>query len=174
MKEQRKNRKISKVLFLLYLTVCLGIIISAYFRLSQIAHDFNTQHLELITGLYAEKMNTSMEYLQNYAQEDVTMIQSMEDQKPAEILQHLRDNLDQTLFCNVGLILKNQKILSDTCTISDIQEKKLDQTAMKAKESFFLILIVPARQVTWFLLSLYLSVIQIRYRHFLCPYASKI
>ena len=136
MKEQRKNRKISKVLFLLYLTVCLGIIISAYFRLSQIARDFNTQHLELITGLYAEKMNTSMEYLQNYAQEDVTMIQSMEDQKPAEILQHLRDNLNQTLFCSVGLILKNQKILSDTCTISDIREKKLDQTAMKAKESF--------------------------------------
>lgn len=55
MKEQRKNRKISKVLFLLYLTVCLDIIISAYFRLSQIAHDFNTQHLELITGLYGRK-----------------------------------------------------------------------------------------------------------------------
>ena len=137
MKEQRKNRKTSKVLFLLYLTVCLGIIISAYFRLSQIALDFNTQHLELITGLYTEKMNTSMEYLQNYAQENVTMIQSMEDKKPVEILQHLRDNLNQTLFCNIGLILKNQKILGDTCAISDIQEKKLDQTAMKAKESFF-------------------------------------
>ena len=137
MKEQRKNRKISKVLFLLYLTVCLGIIISAYFRLSQIARDFNTQHLELITGLYAEKMNTSMEYLQNYAQEDVTMIQSMEDQKPAEILQHLRDNLDQTLFCNIGLILKNQKILGNPCDISDIQKKCLDQTAKDAKEPFF-------------------------------------
>lgn len=72
-----------------------------------------------------------MEYLQNYAQEDVTMIQSMEDQKPAEILQHLRDNLDQTLFCNVGLILKNQKIMSDTCTISDIREKKLDQHRLR-------------------------------------------
>ena len=137
MKEQRKSRKTSKVLFLLYLTVCLGIIISAYFRLSKIARDFNTQHLELITGLYAEKMNTSMEYLQNYAQEDVTLIQSMTDRKPAEILQHLRDNMDQTLFCNMGFILKNQKILGDTCAISDIQKKKLDQAALDAKEPFF-------------------------------------
>ena len=137
MKEQRKSRKTSKVLFLLYLTVCLGIIISAYFRLSKIARDFNTQHLELITGLYAEKMNTSMEYLQNYAQEDVTLIQAMADQKPAEILQHLRDNVDQSLFCNMGFILKNQKILGDTCAISDIQKKKLDQMALNAKEPFF-------------------------------------
>lgn len=137
MKEHRKSRKTSKVLFLLYLTVCLGIIISAYFRLSKIARDFNTQHLELITGLYAEKMNTSMEYLQNYAQEDVTLIQSMADQKPTEILQHLRDNMNQTLFCSIGFILKNQKILGDTCTISDIQKKKLDQAALDAKEPFF-------------------------------------
>lgn len=137
MKEQRKSRKTSKVLFLLYLTICLGIIISAYFRLSKIARDFNTQHLELITGLYAEKMNTSMEYLQNYALEDVTLIQAMADQKPAEILQHLRDNMDQSLFCNMGFILKNQKILGDTCAISDIQKKKLDQMALNAKEPFF-------------------------------------
>lgn len=58
----------------LYLIVCLAIIVSAYFHLSRIAQNFNTQQLELITGLYAEKMNESMEYLQNYVKEDVKMI----------------------------------------------------------------------------------------------------
>ena len=55
------------------------IIVAAYFHLSRIAWNFNTEHLELITGLYAEKMNDSMEYLQNYVQEDIKMIRSMEN-----------------------------------------------------------------------------------------------
>lgn len=137
MKERRKSRKTNKILFVLYLTVCLGIIISAYFHLSRIARDFNTQHLELITGLYAEKMNSSIEYLQNYAQEDVTMIQSMRNQKPSEILQHLKGNLDQSLFCDIGFILKNQQILGDACAVSDIQKKYLDQHTLNSTESFF-------------------------------------
>ena len=69
MKDRRKIKK-RKVLLALYLAVCLVIIVAAYFHLSRIARNFNTEHLELITGLYAEKMNDSMEYLQNYVQED--------------------------------------------------------------------------------------------------------
>ena len=79
MKNRRKNMKKRGVPLALYLTVCLAIIVSAYFHLSRIAQNFNTQHLELITGLYAEKMNESMEYLQNYVKEDVKMIQAMEN-----------------------------------------------------------------------------------------------
>ena len=82
----------------LYLTVCLAIIVSAYFHLSRIAQNFNTQHLELITGLYAEKMNESMEYLQNYVKEDVKMIQAMENKEPEKIQKRLEKNLNQKMF----------------------------------------------------------------------------
>lgn len=68
---------------------------AAYFHLSRIARKYNTEHLELITSLYAEKMNDSMEYLQNYVQEDVKMIQSMEGETPEKILERLQKNLDQ-------------------------------------------------------------------------------
>ena len=87
MKDRRKNKTKRKVLLALYLAVCLVIIVAAYFHLSRIARNFNTEHLELITGLYAEKMNDSMEYLQNYVQEDIKMIRSMENAQPEEILE---------------------------------------------------------------------------------------
>lgn len=45
-----------KLLFILYLAVCLAIIVAAYFHLSRIARKYNTEHLELITSLYAEKI----------------------------------------------------------------------------------------------------------------------
>ena len=89
MKNQRKNTKKRGVPLALYLTVCLAIIVSAYFHLSRIAQNFNTQQLELITGLYAEKMNESMEYLQNYVKEDVKMIQAMENKEPEKIQKRL-------------------------------------------------------------------------------------
>ena len=107
MKNRRKNMKKRGVPLALYLTVCLAIIVSAYFHLSRIAQNFNTQHLELITGLYAEKMNESMEYLQNYVKEDVKMIQAMENKEPEKIQKRLEKNLNQKMFCNVGFILKN-------------------------------------------------------------------
>ena len=40
----------------MYLAVCLAIIVAAYFHLSRIARKYNTEHLELITSLYAEKI----------------------------------------------------------------------------------------------------------------------
>ena len=101
MKNQKKSRKKKGVLLALYLTVCLVIIVSAYFRLSKIAQSFNTQHLELITGLYAEKMNEEMDYLQNFVEEDVKMIQAMEDKNPDKIQKSLEKNLNQTMFCNI-------------------------------------------------------------------------
>ena len=93
MKDRRKNKRKRKVLLTLYLAVCLVIIVAAYFHLSRIARNFNTEHLELITGLYAEKMNDSMEYLQNYVQEDIKMIRSMENAQPEEILEQLEHTL---------------------------------------------------------------------------------
>ena len=136
MNDRRKNRKKRKVLFVLYLAVCLIIIVAAYFQLSMIARNFNTQHLELITGLYAEKMNESMEYLQNYAEEDVKMLQAMEDKEPEVILQQLENNLDQTVFCSIGFILKNGEIFGSECAVSDIRKKELDKRALEASTSF--------------------------------------
>ena len=136
MKDRRKNRKKRKVLLALYLTVCLAIIVSAYFHLSRIAQNFNTQHLELITGLYAEKMNESMEYLQNYVKEDVKMIQAMEDKAPEKIQKRLEKNLNQTMFCNVGFILKNGEIYGSKCAVSDIKKKGLDKQALSSGTSF--------------------------------------
>ena len=49
MKDRRKNKRKRKVLLTLYLAVCLVIIVAAYFHLSRIARNFNTEHLELIT-----------------------------------------------------------------------------------------------------------------------------
>ena len=103
MKDRRKNKTKRKVLLALYLAVCLVIIVAAYFHLSRIARNFNTEHLELITGLYAEKMNDSMEYLQNYVQEDIKMIRSMENAQPEEILEQLEKNLDKTVFGDIPI-----------------------------------------------------------------------
>lgn len=136
MNDRRKSRKKRKVLFVLYLTVCLIIIVAAYFQLSRIAQNFNTQHLELITGLYAEKMNESMEYLQNYAQEDVKTILAMDDKEPESILESLESNLDQNIFCNIGFILKDGQIYGNQYAAADIKKRKLDQRALKAEAAF--------------------------------------
>lgn len=135
MKDRRKNKTKRKVLFVLYLAVCLAIIVAAYFHLSRIARNFNTEHLELITGLYAEKMNDSMEYLQNYAQEDVKMIQSMDNAGPEKILQRLEKNLDQTIFCSIGFIMDDGEIFGSKCAVQDIKKKKLDQLALNSTTS---------------------------------------
>ncbi|MFR8312945.1 MAG: hypothetical protein ACLVBP_11690 [Ruminococcus sp.] len=55
MKDRRKNKTKRKVLLALYLAVCLVIIVAAYFHLSRIARNFNTEHLELITGACTRK-----------------------------------------------------------------------------------------------------------------------
>ena len=136
MKDRRKNKRKRKVLLILYLGICLSIIVAAYFHLSRIARNFNTQHLELITGLYAEKMNDSMEYLQNYAQEDVKMIQSMENAEPEKVLQRLQKNLDRTTFCNIGFIMNNGEIYGSDCAVSDIKKNQLDELALASDTSF--------------------------------------
>ena len=93
MKDRRKSKKKRGILFVIYLAFSLCIIVTAYLRLSHIARTFNTEHLELITGLYAEKMNASMNYLQNYAQENVLMVQALGDSDPEDIFLCLEDNL---------------------------------------------------------------------------------
>lgn len=96
----------------------------AYFHLSRIARNFNTEHLELITGLYAEKMNDSMEYLQNYVQEDIKMIRSMENAQPEEILEQLEKNLDKTVFGDIGFIMNDGEIYGgSSCAVSDIKRR---------------------------------------------------
>lgn len=136
MKDRRKNKTKRKVLLTLYLAVCLVIIVAAYFHLSRIARNFNTEHLELITGLYAEKMNDSMEYLQNYVQEDIKMIRSMENAQPEEILEQLEKNLDKTVFGDIGFIMKDGEIYGSSCAVSDIKKKKLDEAALASDTSF--------------------------------------
>ena len=136
MKNQKKSRKKRGILLALYLTVCLLIIVSAYFRLSKIAQNFNTQHLELITGLYAEKMNEEMDYLQNFVEEDVKMIQAMEDKDPDKIQKSLEKNLNQTMFCNIGFIMKNGEVYGSKCAVSDIKKKNLDNMALTARTIF--------------------------------------
>lgn len=136
MKDRRKNRKKRKILFVLYVSVCLAVIVAAYFHLSMIAKNFNTQHLELITGMYTEKMNESMDYLKNQAEEEVKIIPTMKDQDPQEILKYMEDHLDQNLFCNVGLILNDGEIYGNEATVADIKKQKLDQRALESRISF--------------------------------------
>lgn len=124
MKDRRKNKTKRKVLLALYLAVCLVIIVAAYFHLSRIARNFNTEHLELITGLYAEKMNDSMEYLQNYVQEDIKMIRSMENAQPEEILEQLEKNLDKTVFGDIGFIMNDGEFMAAVAALFPISKRR--------------------------------------------------
>ena len=94
------------------------------FCFSKIAQNFNTQNLELITGLYVEKMNEEMDYFQNFVEEDVKMIQAMEDKDPAKIQKSLEKNLNQTMFCNIGFIMKNGEVYGSNVQ-SQILKRKI-------------------------------------------------
>ena len=137
MSDRRKKTKKRKLYLAIYLCLCLLIILLAYFQLSRMARDYNTQHLELITGLYAEKMNDSMEYLQNYAQDNVKVAQAMEDKTPAQILACMEENLDSRVFCDIGLIGEKGEIYGSKYAAADIRQEGLDKQALEAEEFFY-------------------------------------
>lgn len=137
MSDRRKNTKKRKLYLVGYLCLCLFIILLAYFQLSRMARNYNTQHLELITGLYAEKMNDSMEYLQNYAQDNVKVAQAMEDKTPSQVLARMEKNLDSTVFCGIGLIGDNGDIYGSKYAAADIRQEGLDKQALEAEEFFY-------------------------------------
>ena len=137
MSDRRKNTKKRKLYFVVYLCLSLFIILLAYFQLSRMAREYNTRHLELITGLYAEKMNASMEYLQNYAQDNVKVAQAMEDKTPSEVLERMEKNLDRTVFCSIGLIGENGDIYGSKYAAADIRQEGLDKQALAAEEFFY-------------------------------------
>ena len=147
MSDRRKNTKKRKLYLAIYLSLCLLIILLAYFQLSRMARDYNTRHLELITGLYAEKMNDSMEYLQNYAQDNVKVAQAMEDKTPAQILACMEENLDSRVFCGIGLIGEKGEIYGSKYAAADIPPGRAGQTGSGGRGVFLLrSLPVPARQ----------------------------
>ena len=73
-------------MLVLYLVVCTAVIVIAYFHLTKIAKDYNTEHLELISGLYAEKMNETIDYLQSYAKENVKTVRNIEEKSKRSIV----------------------------------------------------------------------------------------
>ena len=137
MSDRRKNTKKRKLYFVVYLCLSLVIILLAYFQLSRMAREYNTRHLELITGLYAEKMNASMEYLRNYAQDNVKVAQAMEDKTPSEVLERMEKNRDRTVFCSIGLIGENGDIYGSKYAAADIRQEGLDKQALAAEEFFY-------------------------------------
>ena len=137
MSDRRKNTKKRKLYLVGYLCLCLFIILLAYFQLSRMARDYNTRHLELITGLYAEKMNDSMEYLLNYAQDNVKVAQAMEDKTPSQVLARMEKNLDGTVFCGIGLIGEKGNIYGSKYAAADIRQEGLDKQALEAEEFFY-------------------------------------
>ena len=136
MKDRRKNRKKRRVLFVLYISVCLAVIVAAYFHLSMIARNFNTQHLELITGMYTEKMSESMDYLKNQAEDEARIIPVMKGEDPQDILKYLKEHLDQNLFCNVGLIMNDGKIYGNESTAAAIKKNRMDLQALESNATF--------------------------------------
>ena len=137
MSDRRKNTKKRKLYLVGYLSLCLFIILLAYFQLSRMARNYNTQHLELITGLYAEKMNDSMEYLQNYAKDNVKVAQAMEDKTPSQVLARMEKNLDSTVFCGIGLIGEKGDIYGSKYAAADIRQEGLDKQALETEEFFY-------------------------------------
>ena len=106
----------------IYVIACLFVVVFAYAHLSKIARDYNTQHMELITGIYAEKVNDAMEYVKNYATEEAKLIETMAQVEPENVLEHMQERLDQMSFANRVLILSDQEILGNTCAVNDIKK----------------------------------------------------
>ena len=123
-------------MLVLYLIVCTAVIVIAYFHLTKIAKDYNTEHLELISGLYAEKMNETIDYLQSYAKENVKTVRNIEDKEPEEILARLERDLDQTVFCDIGFFMKDGEIYGSACAVADLKKNGLDEQVKKTEESF--------------------------------------
>lgn len=136
MKDRRKSKKKRRGMLVLYLVVCTAVIVIAYFHLTKIAKDYNTEHLELISGLYAEKMNETIDYLQSYAKENVKTVRNIEEKKPEEILARLERDLDQTVFCDIGFFMKDGEIYGGACAVADLKKNGLDKQVKKAEESF--------------------------------------
>ena len=136
MKDRRKSKKKRRGMLVLYLVVCTAVIVIAYFHLTKIAKDYNTEHLELICGLYAEKMNETIDYLQSYAKENVKTVRNIEEKKPEEILARLERDLDQTVFCDIGFFMKDGESYGDACAVADLKKNGLDKQVKKAEESF--------------------------------------
>ena len=114
-------------MLVLYLVVCTAVIVIAYFHLTKIAKNYNTEHLELISGLYAEKMNETIDYLQSYAKENVKTVRNIEEKKPEEILARLERDLDQTVFCDIGFFMKDGEIYGGACAVADLKKNGLDK-----------------------------------------------
>ena len=136
MKDRRKSKKKRRGMLVLYLVVCTAVIVIAYFHLTKIAKDYNTEHLELISGLYAEKMNETIDYLQSYAKENVKTVRNIEDKEPEEILARLERDLDQTVFCDIGFFMKDGEIYGSACAVADLKKNGLDEQVKKTEESF--------------------------------------
>ena len=122
MKDGKKSRRKRKALLTIYVIACLFVVVFAYAHLSKIARDYNTQHMELITGIYAEKVNDAMEYVKNYATEEAKLIETMAQVEPENVLEHMQERLDQMSFANRGLILSDQEILGNRCAVNDIKK----------------------------------------------------
>ena len=105
MSDRRKKTKKRKLYLAIYLCLCLLIILLAYFQLSRMARDYNTRHLELITGLYAEKMNDSMgipRTISGIHEKDISMMAKHADQEgnplyPVPVLMN-RKELEQIYY----------------------------------------------------------------------------
>ena len=136
MNDRRKSKKKRRGMLVLYLVVCTAVIVIAYFHLTKIAKDYNTEYLELISGLYAEKMNETIDYLQSYAKENVKTVRNIEEKEPGEILARLERDLDQTVFCDIGFFVKDGEIYGDACAVADLKKNGLDEQVKKAEESF--------------------------------------
>ena len=63
-----------------------------------------------------------MEYLQNYAQDNVKVAQAMEDKTPSQVLARMEKNLDSTVFCGIGLIGENGEIYGSKYAAADIRQ----------------------------------------------------
>lgn len=137
MKDRRKSKRMRSILLVAYLFACLCIVVFAYGHLSRIARDYNAQHMELITGLYAEKVNNAMGYINHYAAEEAKLLEVTEQMAdPQDMLELLQQRLGRMAFADRGLILKNGEILASACAISDIQKMGLDTQALESSDTF--------------------------------------
>ena len=136
MKDRRKNKTKRNMLLAGYLCCCLFIVVFAYAHLSRIARDYNTQHMELITGLYAEKINSAMEYINNYVTEEAELMEIMENANPQDIMGSLQERMNHMDFANRGLVMKNGEVLGSPGAVTDIRKRNLDTQALESEVSF--------------------------------------
>lgn len=89
---------------ILYTIIVILTVVFAMQDLSSLATDYNTRHMEFITGLLAEKMNNTLDYLVGSLEQMSISEMICEKEDPDILYRHLKNYLESTKFISIGMV----------------------------------------------------------------------